>query len=204
MDGMFEVVRKAVAPQTIELVKNTLLIEHDLFYHEKRVDKRNVGAFSEADEVTQGDHFNKYSAFVAEGLMLTLLPLVQSITGKKLYPTYSFTRFYYKDSVLNRHRDRPSCEYSMTLCIESDPEPWPIFVDGVPTSLNPGDLVVYRGCDAWHWREPYKGNRTIQMFLHYVDANGPYSQFRFDRRDLLGMQDGGGMRPEEHIGYSTK
>ena len=67
MDGMFEVVRKAVAPQTIELVKNTLLIEQDLFYHEKRVDKRNVGAFSEADDVTQGDHFNKYSAFVEIG-----------------------------------------------------------------------------------------------------------------------------------------
>jgi hypothetical protein len=204
MNGLFEVVRKAVHPQAIELLKNSLLIEKDVFYHEKRVDPNNVGAFSEADNVTMGDHFNKYSAMVGEGMMVTLLPLVQSITGKRLFPTYSFVRFYYKDSVLHRHRDRPSCEYSMTMCIESDPEPWPIFVDGVGVSLNPGDLVVYKGCDAWHWREPYKGNRTIQIFMHYVDANGPYSNFHYDRRDLLGLSGGGGMRPEEQLDYQTR
>lgn len=189
MEGLFTVVRKAVHPQTIELLKNALLIERDIIYMREGVCTSELGRFGGAadDPVTTGPHYNKYANLAGEALMVTLLPLIQNITGKRLFPTYTFTRFYYKDNILHPHKDRPSCEYSMTLCIEADPEPWGIWVEGTEVLLNPGDVVVYKGCDALHWRDPYKGNRNIQMFLHYVDADGRNSEFRFDRRPILGI-----------------
>jgi hypothetical protein len=182
--GLFDVVRRAVNRQTIDLIKNSLEIERESLH---RMTGIPLVVSDPNDQCVPGNHFNKYSSLVAEGMLLTLLPLIQNVTGKRLYPTYSFTRYYFNGTELRKHKDRPSCEYSMTLCIESDPAPWGIWVEGTEVLLNPGDLVVYRGCDAEHWRLPYTGNRTIQMFLHYVDIDGPYSNYLFDRRDALGM-----------------
>jgi hypothetical protein len=51
-----------------------------------------------------------------------------------------------------------------------------------------GDAVMYRGCDKWHWREPYvEGQWQAQVFLHYVDANGPHAEWKYDKRELLGI-----------------
>ena len=51
-----------------------------------------------------------------------------------------------------------------------------------------GDAVMYRGCDIYHWREPYKeGKWQAQVFLHYVDQNGPYAEWKYDKRESLGM-----------------
>jgi hypothetical protein len=51
-----------------------------------------------------------------------------------------------------------------------------------------GDAVLYRGCDKWHWREPYKeGKWQAQVFLHYVDQNGPHAEWKYDERESLGM-----------------
>ena len=40
---------------------------------------------------------------------------MQKKTGLKLVPTYSYTRLYRKGNILQRHKDRPSCEISTTL-----------------------------------------------------------------------------------------
>jgi hypothetical protein len=48
---------------------------------------------------------------------------------------------------------------------------------------------VYRGCEVEHWREEFRapqGSYHVQVFLHYVDANGPYSEFKFDKRPFIG------------------
>ncbi len=51
-----------------------------------------------------------------------------------------------------------------------------------------GDAVMYRGCDIYHWREPYKeGKWQAQVFLHYVDQNGPHAEWKYDKRESLGM-----------------
>ncbi len=51
-----------------------------------------------------------------------------------------------------------------------------------------GDAVMYRGCDKWHWREPYiEGQWQAQVFLHYVDANGFYAEWKYDKRKSLGI-----------------
>jgi hypothetical protein len=54
--------------------------------------------------------------------------------------------------------------------------------------LEPGDMSIYTGCEVEHWREPYEGNQQIQLFLHYVDANGVHKDWKFDKRPFLGMK----------------
>jgi predicted 2-oxoglutarate/Fe(II)-dependent dioxygenase YbiX len=49
-----------------------------------------------------------------------------------------------------------------------------------------GDAALYRGMDKVHWREPYKeGKWQAQVFLHYVDADGPHAEWKFDKRKKL-------------------
>jgi len=51
-----------------------------------------------------------------------------------------------------------------------------------------GDAVMYRGCDIYHWRESYKeGKWQAQVFLHYVDQDGPHAEWKYDKRESLGL-----------------
>jgi hypothetical protein len=88
---------------------------------------------------------------------------------------------------LVKHKDRPSCEISVTIMIGSDKTKWPIFIEGNSIELNEGDAVIYLGCELEHWRDEFKGDWHAQVFMHYVDQNGPYSDFKFDKRIILGQ-----------------
>jgi hypothetical protein len=57
---------------------------------------------------------------------------------------------------------------------------------GAPVYMEPGDMIIYRGCDVDHWRERYKGLNHAQVFLHYNDKNGPFQEL-FDGRPILGI-----------------
>jgi hypothetical protein len=48
-------------------------------------------------------------------------------------------------------------------------------------------MCVYSGCEFEHWREPYGGNQQIQCFLHYVNSNGAYKDYKFDKRPMMGI-----------------
>ena len=79
---------------------------------------------------------------------------------------------------------------SMTVNLgTSGDEPWPIWIAGpqgiASVSLNPGDGLIYRGCDCYHWREPFHGTHLAQVFLHYVDQNGPNAEWKYDKRPRL-------------------
>ena len=117
------------------------------------------------------------------------LPIGQSI-GRKLLPTYTYARIYRNGEILKRHTDRPSCEISATLTLGFDADAvWPIFfneIKEIPVSLEIGEMAVYKGCDIVHWRPAFKGNWHIQVFFHYVDADGPYKDFMYDGRSKLG------------------
>lgn len=125
-----------------------------------------------------------------DGLLEYLRPRVEEQTGLALYPTYSYFRLYKRGDILKRHRDRPACEISVTLNLGQTPaDPWPIYVerDAGPYAarLAPGDALLYRGCDCWHWRNAFQGERMAQVFLHYVDRNGPHADRKYDGRKTL-------------------
>jgi hypothetical protein len=118
-------------------------------------------------------------------LLVESVPRVETLCAERVLPTYAYGRVYRNGNTLPRHRDRDACEISMTVNLSSD-RLWPIWFEtpeceerGI--TLSPGDAVVYRGCDAWHWREPFEGEECCQVFLHYVLSYGSRSNFYFDR-----------------------
>lgn len=134
-----------------------------------------------------------YSDTLMEVLLEVSLPHIEKITGKKLFPTYSYYRVYKPGDELKKHKDRPSCEISGTLCLgyyfDDKNYSWPMFIEGTPLHSKPGDIVLYQGCEVEHWREPFDVNPgcyQVQVFLHYVDQNGPYPEYKFDKRQGLG------------------
>jgi hypothetical protein len=119
-------------------------------------------------------------------LMVEKVPEVSELLGEKVLPTYTYARVYKEGSELLRHRDRPACEISLTLNLSKDKN-WAIYFqrpNGSETSveLEPGDAVMYLGCQADHWREKFNGQECVQLFLHYVRSHGPKSWAYFDKQ----------------------
>ena len=85
-------------------------------------------------------------------------------------------------------QNRPSCEISVTVNINSDKTPWPIYMDGRPVQLEPGEACVYLGEQVEHHREKFLGDWAMQVFMHYVDADGPNKDWYLDRRNLPGAK----------------
>jgi hypothetical protein len=114
-----------------------------------------------------------------ETLLEKLWPDIEMVTGKELLPTYAYSRLYKNGNVLERHSDREECEISVTLQLgRSHHYAWPIYMNGSRYDLGEGDAVIYRGCDLDHWRDRCDGPEGYysgQVFLHFVDANGPYA-----------------------------
>lgn len=108
-----------------------------------------------------------------------LLPRMEEATQLRLLPTYTYSRVYRPGAILEKHKDRPACEISATMLVGANYSPtWPLLVEGKQIVQEPGDMCVYRGCDVEHWREPMDGPPDafhVQLFAHYVDADGPYS-----------------------------
>lgn len=129
-------------------------------------------------------------------LLQDLTPHFEQASGLKLFPTYSYARLYNtQGEVLENHRDRPACEISATLTLDFEGDVWPIYMganedksNATEVKMKIGDAVMYRGCDIYHWREAYKeGKWQAQVFLHYVDQNGPHAEWKYDKRESLGL-----------------
>ena len=144
-------------------------------------------------EVNDASKLGYYADPLIELMLKQCLPAVEEHTGLKLEPTYSFSRVYQGGEELTPHTDRPSCEISATINVACTGDVWPIWMqfennDPVKCMLNPGDAVIYKGCEVTHWRRKLpKGQINVQFMLHYVDKNGPYTEYKFDKREALGL-----------------
>ena len=138
--------------------------------------------------------------------------------GRKLYNTYYYDRYYFADQELTRHTDRDACEISVTIHVGTNLEgkdaDWPIWIKTPDTYtdkkktqvlvpgenrsvvLQPGDGMVYKGCERPHWRDPMpnpnnkkslfgkKQNKEYyyhQIFFHYVLQDGQRAHCAWDR-----------------------
>jgi len=116
------------------------------------------------------------------GLLDIKLPIVEKESNLKLFPTYAYWRYYVFGATLSKHTDRPACEISISACIKKYDD-WPIIVEGKSFELKEGDAVLYAGCDQKHWRPGiYKGEGMAQVFFHYVNKNGPYTNHAYDKQ----------------------
>ena len=146
---------------------------------------------------------------------------LEEIIGRKLYNTYYYDRFYFPGQELKKHSDRPACEISVSIHISTnlpdDEKDWPfkiktpdtytdkkktsILVPGEERSavLNPGDGLLYKGCERPHWRDPMPGTPLgkkskklfgkkvqqeqyyHQIFFHYVLQDGERAHCAWDK-----------------------
>tara|TARA_R110000796_G_C14430638_1_gene421106 strand:+ start:174 stop:827 length:654 start_codon:yes stop_codon:yes gene_type:complete len=203
-DG-YIIIRKAIDPKIADFI-------HRYFLLKKRVartlfDKKYISPFTSYwgvwNDSQAPETYSHYADTAAETLLSDLKDLMEEKTELKLFPTYSYTRVYKNGDVLERHKDRFSCEISTTLNMGGDR--WPIFIEpdknkghdtedgyvseftsGIKVDLEPGDMLVYRGTDLEHWREKFNGTDCCQVFLHYnIDSKD--NKNKYDGREHLGL-----------------
>lgn len=171
-----------IDPQTIAVVSQ---------YLENKIKR---GEWKEArTEADPTSRFAYYADPLVEVLLQVSKPVVEAATGKDLIPTYSYARIYQPGEQLKPHVDRPACEISVTVNVATKGEISPIYTqyaNNAPEQhiLNAGDAVIYKGCEAMHWRRVLAPNQlNVQFMLHYVDKNGPYAEYAKDKRPSYGM-----------------
>ena len=192
----YQVIRKVLSPEMTYFCSRYFTFKRQvattLFDHKYISPFESMFGSWDDDQIP--NTYSHYADLVMEVLLAELLPLMMKKTGLKLTPNYSYARIYKRGDELKRHKDRFSCEISTTLNLGGDP--WPIFLEpsgkkgmkGVKIDLKPGDMLVYRGCDLEHWREPFEGDSCTQVFLHYNNLKTKGSEENlFDRRPHLGL-----------------
>ena len=206
----YTVIRQAVAKDLASFIANYFRMKKQVLDTSRKARyispfENILGQYEEADN--QIPHtYSHYADIAMETLMLKCQPGMEKSTGLKLYPAYTYARIYKKGDELKRHKDRFSCEISTTMNLGGDD--WPIYLSpnenvgapdgkkitvasnakGIKVDLKPGDMLVYRGIELEHWREKFKGNECVQVFLHYNNRKTPGAKDNmFDRRPHLGL-----------------
>ena len=206
----FIVIREAIDPKIANFVYNYFLMKRQVA--RTMFDTRYISPFTTEWGVWNDEQvpntYSNYADTAMETLLLAVQPKMEKLTGIKLNPTYSYARIYKKGDVLERHKDRFSCEISTTMNLGGDD--WPIYLEnkknvGIPDDkkyfaktnnkgtkvvLKPGDMLVYKGMILEHWREVFLGEDCAQVFLHYNDVNssvGNSEENIFDGRPHLGL-----------------
>tara|TARA_R100001369_G_scaffold43786_1_gene69885 strand:- start:35 stop:670 length:636 start_codon:yes stop_codon:yes gene_type:complete len=192
----YTVLKKAISPELADFV-------YKYFLNKRKVskflfDQKYLSPFNTEYGVWNDEQvpntYSHYSDLVMETLLEEVKPVMEKHTGLKLSETYSYARIYKQGDTLARHKDRYSCEISTTLNLGG--ESWPIYLDptgrvsqaGVKVNLDPGDMLIYSGCDLEHWRDEFQGKNCGQVFLHYNRTSSKTAKAnKFDSRPFIGL-----------------
>tara|TARA_B100000965_G_scaffold314487_1_gene274543 strand:- start:49 stop:684 length:636 start_codon:yes stop_codon:yes gene_type:complete len=191
----YTVLKKAISKELADFVYKYFLNKRNVARF--LFDQKYISPFNKEYGVWNDEQvpntYSHYGDIAMETLLQEVKPVMQKHTGLKLSPTYSYARIYKKGDVLTRHKDRYSCEISTTLNLGGDP--WSIYLDptgkkgqaGIEINLDPGDMLIYSGCDLEHWREEFTGQNCGQVFLHYNKKGSKLAKENYlDKRPLLG------------------
>jgi hypothetical protein len=194
----YTIIRKAISKDLAAFIANYFCMQKQV-YDTCRAQRyispfeNIIGHYEDSNEQIPNT-YSQYSNIAMETLLLKCQPKMEEVTGLKLYPSYTYARIYKKGDELKRHKDRFSCEISTTMNLGGDP--WPIYLEpsgkegkkGIKVDLKQGDMLVYSGCELEHWRDKFKGNECVQVFLHYNNRKTPGSKENmFDKRPHLGL-----------------
>jgi hypothetical protein len=181
----YQVIKKAVSYDLANFIFNYFLLKRDAvnFMYKNNIIAEN-SLFGTWKDQQVPNVYSHYADFAMETLLMKVMPIMKKETNLDLIPTYSYARVYEKGSILKRHKDRPSCEISTTLNLGGDP--WAIYLDptgsnnvidecknimkpnapeGIKVDLEPGDMLVYSGCELEHWREEFHRQCLCASFL---------------------------------------
>ena len=175
-------------------------IQQDLNFHGSRAFVRGNSLLTKPAIEVYSQEYSPMAAF-----LWGLTPRVRQVAGVELIPSYAYFRIYQKDDICRVHSDRQACEHSLSLTIElGENIPWALslekrHLDAPLAAIDPdigeqpvtaiprcaGDAVMYRGVNHRHGRlDPNPNSWSAHMFLHWVDANGPYVDHAFDRANI--------------------
>lgn len=184
----FQVIPKVIHSETADILAEAMRVLRGAVcaMAKRPTTEASLGA---DDQVSNA--FASYGAPVMEGLLTYVKPYVEEVVNRPLLATYAYSRIYFKGAELERHVDRGACEVSMTVTLAADREVWPIYMQGLDgvtheLKLQVGQGCVYKGLELDHWRTPYEGTEHVQVFLHYVYADGAYAHLANDTRPALG------------------
>ena len=172
----FLVIKEAIDPKIANFVYNYFMMKRQVT--KTFFDFKYISPYAEEwgtwNDKQVPNTYSNYADIAMETLLLAVKPKMEKLTGMKLNPTYSYARIYKMGDVLDRHKDRFSCEISTTMNLGGDE--WPIYLenkknvgepkDGFPAVtdnkgtkiiLKPGDMLVYKGMILEHWREAFIG-----------------------------------------------
>lgn len=190
----YTVVKNVISKDLANFLNSYFLLKKQLcnFLNERNELSPFDSSYGNFTDKQVPNSYSHYADITFENLLIQLKPLTEKNTGLKLIENYSYARIYIKNNELKRHKDRRSCEISTTLNLGGDD--WPIYLDptgktnnkGIKINLNPGDMLIYRGCDLEHWREPFTGKICSQVFLHYNDISNK-DFIKYDNRPMLGL-----------------
>lgn len=187
------VIKNAISKELSDFIYNYFLMKRrvaNILFKEKYISPYETffGTWNDPQVINTYSH---YGDIVMETLLLKLNDLMNKKTKLTLYPTYSYARLYKNGDILKKHMDRFSCEISTTMNLGG--ELWPIYLKDTKNQvkkiiLKPGDMLIYRGTELEHWREPFEGNDCAQVFLHYNNKNTAGSNLNiYDSRATLGL-----------------
>jgi hypothetical protein len=132
------------------------------------------------------EHEASANRYIAHGSLIgrtyhpVVLLLVARIAGRPLVPSFSYLASYLPGASLPRHRDRPQCDYTLSMHLGQEGggrEDWPLLVQrgfDDPSSCayhcRPGDAVLYRGTRLRHER-PVRTSEKLynQIMWHFVE-----------------------------------
>jgi len=138
---------------------------------------------------------------------------LEKIIGRTLYNTYYYDRYYFPGQELTKHADRDACEISVSIHVSTnlpdelkdwsfkiktpdtytDDKKTAVLIPGEERSaiLNPGDGLLYKGCERPHWRDAMPTPEKVedapkeyyyhQIFFHYVLQDGQRAHCAWDR-----------------------
>lgn len=189
----FFVLKNVISQDLLSYILSIAEIEKNLNLDKTIVSEKDTDV-SKLSNVPGNSEY-EYGSLKSDGLFPLITEIYRDVTKRNLVPSFSYYRTYYKNSSLDRHLDRPSCQYSITTPIGSyNNESWDIYIKSLygqehSVSLSAGDVLFYRGEICEHWREPLDNEWSTHVFMHWIDFDQPdYKQYYLDGRDSLGFE----------------
>mgnify|MGYP003147401383 FL=1 len=193
---MYKIIKEVMPKELTEFITGYFLLKRrvtETFFNNKYISPYE-NAWGIWKDTQIPNTYSCYADIAMETLLQIAKPKIEKALKTKLIPTYSYARIYKRGDILKRHKDRFSCELSGTMFLGGDK--WDIYLDptgkeggkGIKVSQNPGDILIYSGCELEHWREPFMGEYCVQVFLHYNKFNSKGAEEnKFDKRPHLGL-----------------
>lgn len=126
---------------------------------------------------------NQYSAHrepLAEWIHQFVADILRPAFPVEVKPSYSYLSIYQGGATLERHTDRPQCEFTVSLCVDASTgaEGWPLYVESpvdnalIEVHLRLGDAIIFKGRELPHHRRAMApGESFTSLLFHFVETS---------------------------------